>query len=96
MISNISILELKNKINQINIIDIRDIQKYNNNHIPTAKNIPGLKLITDPHRYINKNEKYYIYCQKGETSIKVANILTKQGYQIINIIGGYESWILES
>lgn len=81
-------------INQINIIDIRSIQSYNNNHIPSARNIPLEKLITQPEQYLNKIDKYYIYCQKGLSSESVCSILSKVGYNVISIDGGYESWIL--
>ena len=81
-------------VNQVNIIDIRSVQSYNNNHIPNAKNIPLEKLIIEPSRYLNKNDKYYIYCQKGLSSENICSILSKEGYNVVNLIGGYESWIL--
>jgi len=39
MIDSISVNELK-KLNNINIIDIRGIEKYNDGHIYNAVNIP--------------------------------------------------------
>lgn len=81
-------------INQINIIDIRSVQSYNNNHIPNAKNIPFEKLIINPSQYLNLNEKYYLYCQKGLSSENICKILNNMGYNVINIEGGYESWVL--
>lgn len=94
-IPNISISDLiKNNYNG-QIIDIRSIQNYNNNHIPGAKNIDEDLLLTKPHKYLDKFQVYYIYCQKGVRSIKVCNQLLKLGYKVININGGYESWILE-
>lgn len=92
--NKISISDLIPIINQINIIDIRSIQSYNNNHIPSARNIPLEKLITQPEQYLNKIDKYYIYCQKGLSSESVCSILSKVGYNVISIDGGYESWIL--
>lgn len=83
------------KLNNINIIDIRSEQRYNNNHINGAKNIPYEKLIINPSKYLNKQEKYYLYCQKGITSIKISRLLRSMGYNTINIIGGYEAWILK-
>lgn len=94
MISKISINELINIIGRVNIIDIRSIQSYNNNHIPDARNIPFEKLIMNPSEYINKNEKYYIYCQKGLSSSNACKILSSVGYDVIDIEGGYENWIL--
>lgn len=92
--NKISINDLMPIINQINIIDIRSVQSYNNNHIPNAKNIPLEKLITEPSQYLNKEEQYFIYCQKGLSSESVCSILSKVGYNVISIDGGYESWVL--
>jgi rhodanese-related sulfurtransferase len=93
MISSISVQDLMNCQN-INIIDVRSEQNYNNNHIPGAINIPYEKLIVNPGQYLNINAKYFIYCQKGFTSVKVCKILARLGYKVVNIIGGYEEWIM--
>ena len=96
MISNISINELKNKIGVVDIIDIRNNQSYNNNHIPGAINVPTEKLLISPQKYMQSNKNYYIYCQKGISSPKVCKILNRMGYHTINITGGYEEWILQN
>lgn len=95
MIVGISIEELLNK-NKIDIIDIRSIEKYNDNHIEGARNIPMILLLKDPSKYLTFDKIYYVYCQKGINSIKVCNVLNKIGYKTVNIIGGYENWILKS
>ena len=94
MIMSISITELLTK-NNINIIDIRSIEKYNDNHIDGAKNIPMLLLLKDPSKYLEYSKIYYIYCQKGINSIKVCKELNKKGYNTVNILGGYEAWVLK-
>ena len=93
MINQISVNDLK-KLGNINLIDIRSIEKYNDNHIPGSINIPKILLVKDYYKYLNKNKLYYIYCQRGEQSLKVCRLLNNLGYRTINIIGGYESWIL--
>lgn len=93
--SNVTIENLIPMIGKINIIDIRNEQSYNNNHIPTAVNIPFEKLIIKPSTYLNQNQKYFIYCRYGKTSEKACQILNNYGYKVINIIGGYEEWILK-
>lgn len=92
MLESISVSELYNKLN---IIDIRSIEKYNNNHIDGSINIPFEKLIINPSKYLKRNETYYIYCQRGMQSKKACLILKNQGYRVVNINGGYEAWILE-
>lgn len=93
MIENITVLKLQ-YLNNPNIIDIRSIEKYNNNHIPNSVNIPLEKLLSNFSKYLDKDKKYYIYCQKGIQSKKLCQILKNSGYNVVDIIGGYEAWIL--
>ena len=59
------------------LVDLREYEAYQEEHIENA---------------INKNQKYVLYCDKGMLSKKVCNILRKEGYQVWNLIGGYEKW----
>jgi rhodanese-related sulfurtransferase len=93
LINQITVDRLK-KLGNINLIDIRSIEKYNSNHISGSINIPKILLVKDYYKYLDKNKVYYIYCQRGEQSLKVCRLLTNLGYKVINVIGGYESWIL--
>lgn len=93
MFESISVTDLK-QLNNPNLIDIRSIEKYNNKHIMNAVNIPLEQLLIKPEKYLNKERKYYIYCQKGVQSRKLCQILINSGYNVVNVSGGYEAWIL--
>lgn len=92
MIKNISVSELNNIEN---LIDIRSAEKYNNGHILNAKNIPYNVLLIRYDDILDKNQTYYIYCQRGVQSLKLCNVLVKNGYNVVNVIGGYEAWLLK-
>ena len=94
MFKSISIKELRELKEKITIIDIRNTEKYNTSHIENAINIPSEKLIIEPQKYLKKEKTYCIYCQKGITSFNTCTILSKLDYNIINLKGGYESYIL--
>ena len=93
MVDSISIYKLK-KLNNINIIDIRSVEKYNNRHIEGAINIPLEKMLINFNKYLSKSKKYYIYCQMGVQSRKLCQILKNNGYDVINVEGGYEAYVL--
>ena len=93
MFESISVTDLK-RLNNPNLIDIRSIEKYNSKHIMNAVNIPLEELLIRPQKYLSKNEKYYIYCRKGIQSRKLCQILINSGYNVVNVSGGYEAWIL--
>ena len=86
--NEISIKEILN-MNNINIIDIRDNYSYNEGHIKNAKNIPYYSLLTNYSIYLNKKEKYYLYCNYGKQSMEISNRLNLLGYDTYYIKEGY-------
>lgn len=93
MFSSISVNDFLS-LSDVNLIDIRSVEKYNSRHIPGSINIPYDKLISNPSNFLTKGVKYYLYCQHGKTSYNIGMILSKMGYDIVSISGGYEAWIL--
>lgn len=77
------------KKGNVNIIDVRDNFSYNLGHIAGAINIPYYKLLSNYSRYLNKKEKYYLYCDYGKQSAEISKRLNLFGYNTDNIYGGY-------
>lgn len=75
------------------IIDIRSSYYYNMGMIIGAKNIPYYNLLNNFSRYLNKYDRYYLYCDTGEQSMEIVNRLNSFGYDTINIIGGYQEYL---
>ena len=94
MSKDITTMELRGLIPRAKIIDIRDNYQFNLGSIPTSINIPMNFLLTNPDTYLTKNNTYYIYCEYGSSSKKVCNILTKKGYDVINVLGGFSLYNL--
>ena len=88
----ITIEKIINKLNYLNIIDIRENYLFNISKIPYAKNIPMNLLLFKPNLYLNNKETYYIYCNFGVNSKNVCEELTKKGYDVVNIIGGFNQY----
>lgn len=91
--NNISIVNLL-KIDNPIIIDIRNKVSYNNGHINNAINIPYEELLVNYSKYLSKDKVYYVYCSRGTKSVKLCQIMCMKGYNVVNILGGYQSWIL--
>ena len=94
-IDTYDLISIMNK-KEINLVDIRDSYKFSLGTIKNAKNIPVSFLLTNPDDYLNDDEEYYIFCNVGSTSRKICEILTKKGYKVINIAGGYTSYLEDS
>lgn len=81
-------------INNYNVlIDIRDKYEYILGHIKKAINIPYQYVLTFPDKYLDFDSTYYIYCDCGRKSNKLVNYLKELGYKVIDLIGGYNTYI---
>lgn len=90
---NINITELLTK-DFLNIIDIRDRYRYLEGHIPNSKSIPYNELNRNPEKYLKKDNIYYLYCDSGFRSKYLVQRLNTLGYHTVNIIGGYNNYLL--
>lgn len=90
--NDISVMQLKSLIPRVKIIDIRDNYQYNLGNIPTSKNIPKNFLLMNSDLYLNMTDTYYIYCEYGDTSSRVCERLRRKGYNVVNVIGGYNEY----
>lgn len=76
------------------IIDIRNSASYYYGHIPGAINISERELLSNPSKYIDKKNTYYICCDSGRRSSSVVAYLNSYGYHCVNINGGYNNYLL--
>ena len=90
---SIRVSELVRLLNP-NIIDIRNYYYYNLGHIQGAMNVPYYNLLNNYSHYLNKYSRYYLYCETGEQSLDVVRRLNSFGYNLININGGYQEYLL--
>ena len=86
--NEISIYELL-KIPNANIIDIRDKYTYNMGNLTGSINIPYYSLLSNYSIYLNKNNKYYLYCDYGKQSKEISNRLNLFGYNTFYVKEGY-------
>ena len=86
--NEISIYQLL-KLSNPNIIDIRDKYSYNIGNLKGAKNIPYYSLLSNYSIYLNKQEKYYLYCDYGHQSKEISNRLNLFGYNTYYVKEGY-------
>ncbi len=77
------------------IIDVRDTEDFDNDHIPTSINIPleylTLKLLEEKN--INIGTSIYVYCNKGITSKKAKKYLEDFGYQKVTDLSSIKNWL---
>lgn len=91
----IAIEELKSKLNDkdVQIIDVRSKNEYNNGHIKGVQNI----ALTDLEQNLGKIQKdkpVVIHCQSGARAAMAYSILRNNGFEnILNYSGGINDWV---
>jgi len=89
---NITAAEIKNEMDQGAIVlDIRNDQAFASGHIKGAINIPIRNLPFNMSK-LDKDKTVLVICYVGGSSRTAANILTKAGYTVKNVVGGMESY----
>ncbi|AMB99482.1 rhodanese [Aerococcus urinaehominis] len=71
----------------INIVDVRTKELYDEGHVPGAIHIP-LSQIPDSLDQFDKDQHYYIICQKSIKSKEACQILSQHGYNVTNVSEG--------
>ncbi len=93
MYRSITMSEFSRKLGNepINLIDVRELDEWEEGHIEGAMHIPvsdfqrGMKVL-------DKKKVYYVMCHSGNRSAMVSDYLGKMGYQVVNILGGISAY----
>ena len=88
-INDLSKSELEKLTSQGQLIDVRTQEEYKLGHINGAILHP-----VDEIESFNKdkNKTYYIHCKSGNRSAKASKYLAEQGYDVVNLEGGYKAY----
>ena len=79
------------------LIDIRDEGSILYGVIPGAISIPAEELKQDTQKYldsIDKHKKLIIYCQRGQISVEIAELLEEYGRECYSLEGGYNAYLV--
>ena len=49
-----------------------------------------MNLLKNPEYYLDKNDTYYIVCNKGTVSLSCSRILNALGYNCYSVAGGID------
>ena len=74
-------------------LDVRSIEEHKVKAIPNTPNIPVQELENRIDELkIYRDKKIIVYCRSGNRSKLGTEILTKNGYDAVNLIGGMNQW----
>ncbi|MBU3011253.1 rhodanese-like domain-containing protein [Polaribacter vadi] len=99
-IKTITTKELKTLLEQDNILlmDVRSPKEIKEGFIQTAKfaNYFDDNFYEIATKHLDKTQPVYLYCRSGNRSGKSAKILQEKGYEVYNVLGGYNQWKKEN
>ena len=92
MINEINICEyMKSRTDGDVLVDIREKRLYEFGSLPRAVNIPidEIRLLYS----LPKDKAIYVFCQAGEVSGEIVEILSDAGYTAYNLTGGCREYL---
>ncbi|WP_299669570.1 rhodanese-like domain-containing protein [uncultured Polaribacter sp.] len=99
-IKTISTQELKTLLVEKNIqlMDVRSPEEIKEGFIQTSMfaNYFDADFAEKAAEQLDKTKPVYVVCRSGNRSKKASKILKEKGYQVINVLGGYNQWKKEN
>ncbi len=74
------------------VVDVREPAEFREGHVPSATNIP-MGQLTDRLGDLDQNRPVHVVCASGNRSSAMADVLTANGFDAINVAGGTSAWI---
>ena len=74
------------------VVDVREPAEFREGHVPGAVNIP-MGQLTARLGEIDRDRLVHVVCASGNRSSAMADVLTANGFDAINVAGGTNAWI---
>ncbi|ARV16050.1 rhodanese-like domain-containing protein [Polaribacter sp. SA4-12] len=96
-ITTLALKELLSK-DKIQLIDVRTQKEVKYGAIETALfvNFFDTDFTAKAIQKLDKNKPVYVYCRTGNRSGKATKILQDKGFEVYNVLGGYNKWKQEN
>ena len=93
-----NLMELAVKLDKgiANLIDVREVEEFEESHINGAINLP-LSVLEERWQELDSNRQYDVICKAGVRSARACEFLEDKGFDVINVEGGMsqvpEEWL---
>lgn len=89
---NVDVLGTEMKLDEVQLIDVREPEEYLSGHADGAINVPLDDILAGKNFGIDKAQSIYVYCRTGIRAEKAKVKLEKDGYKKVKSIGGISDW----
>lgn len=92
-LQEVDVQKAKRLINssEVRVLDVRRKSEFDEGHIPGAINISHTRLASRTDE-IPADSKLLIHCRSGKRSARASGYLQREGYEVVNLEGGYLAW----
>ena len=73
------------------LLDVRERGEYSAGHAPRARNVP-LGQLPALLGNVPTDRTVVTVCRSGARSARAARLLTRSGYDVVNLAGGMHAW----
>ncbi|MBE1874434.1 rhodanese-like domain-containing protein [Myceligenerans pegani] len=82
---------------EFTLLDVRSPEAWDAGHLPGALHLPGGKIRLRAERTVPRDMPVVVYCWGPgcNAATKAAHELAKQGYEVKEMLGGFEYWVRE-
>lgn len=92
-IEQISVEALRDRLDGLQVIDVRQPGEYAGGHVPAAASAPLARLAALANRF-DPARPTAVICAGGYRSSAATGILKRQGFQqVLNVVGGTSAWV---
>ncbi|MEZ4854808.1 rhodanese-like domain-containing protein [Flavobacterium sp.] len=97
-VADVATFEALQKENNVQLLDVRTAQEYNESHLKNALNIDvNSDSFTEKASQLDKQKPVLVYCRSGHRSAKAAQQLKELGFtQVTDLDGGILAWKKEN
>lgn len=76
------------------LVDLREETVYHFGTLPQAINISVNEI--EKLYALPKDRHIVLFCQQGDYSAEIAELLSDNGYEVTDLTGGYREWLVRS
>jgi hydroxyacylglutathione hydrolase len=69
----------------------RGAEEFDVGHVRGAVNVPHLRLSAELEK-LPRGKRILVYCKSGGRSSRAASYLQREGFDVVNLEGGYDAW----
>jgi hydroxyacylglutathione hydrolase len=91
-IDQMTVHELKERADEVQIVDVRSPDEWKGGRIPGAKHL-FLPELEKKSGELAKDAPVAVYCDSGYRASLGTSVLQKQGFNVHNIPGSWQAWV---